>query len=340
MLIDWVTSRISLEDCSESVRAAAVQLGDRVVRYCPITGEVRYEVQAWDSIRSDSHQISVRCTSDLWIQGSPARIMGDGCAVFGSGASRALDLMGCVTRMIAFVTDYLGAGALPDPSLFRVSRVDVTSNLLLGSHQEVLQGLQILRNCEGGRYRISQQRGETCYWNHGSKLRSGKAYSKGPHLIEMMKKPDYTGRQYSPLEIQAAMPLLRLELSLKREFFLRNDWRELTPADLNREWCEYFERMIGGADMVNESDLKTKILKVAPTDGQGKAAYGCWAMIQSQGWEKARDCYTKTTWYRNLKILRSAGLGDADISAGKVVALRQRIIEAQQVSDWSQLVAA
>lgn len=98
--------------------------------------------------------------------------------------------------------------------------------------------------------------------------------------------------------------------------------------------------MIGGAEMANDSSLQANILNAAPTEGQGKAAYGCWAMIQSQGWEKARDCYTKTTWYRNLKILRSAGLGDADISAGKVVALRQRIIEAQAVSSWSELLAA
>ncbi|RNL67195.1 phage/plasmid replication protein, II/X family [Zhongshania marina] len=340
MLLDWVTCRVPLDLCSDEVRTAAQLLGDRIARYNPVTGEIRYETQAWDSIRSDSHQISVRCSTDLWIQGSPARIMGDGCAVFGSGASHALDLMGCVKRMIAFVTDYLGAGNLPPADQFKVTRVDVTGNLRLGSHAEVIQGLSILRNCEGGRYRVSQQKGDTVYWSHGSKLRSGKAYAKGPHLQHMMKKPEYTGRQYSPEEIQKAMHLLRLELSLKREFFSRNDWRLLTPKQLTAEWADYFERMIGGAEMANDADLKTNIFNAAPTEGQGKSAYGLWAMIQAQGWEKARECYTRPTWYRNLKILRSAGLGDADISAGKVVALRQRIIEAQAVSSWSELLAA
>lgn len=339
MLIDWVTVRIPLENCSEAVRKAAQLIGDRIQRFCPVSGEMRYETQAWDSIRSDSHQISMRATTDLWIQGSPARIMGNGCAVFGSGASAALDLRGCVDRMIAFVTDYIAAGSLPPGDRWIVSRVDVTGNLMLGSQFEVAEALAILRNCEGGRYRVSQQAGDTVYWNNKSKHRSGKAYAKGPHLAYTMKKPDYTGYSYSPLEIQAASRLLRLELSLKREFFSRNDWRQLTPSDLTKEWRDYFDRMIGGAEMSNETDLRQKIQQAAPTEGQGKAAYGCWCMIQSQGWEKAKNCHTKTTWYRNLKILRAAGLGDADISAGKVVALRRRVIEAQLVSDWSQIAA-
>lgn len=339
MLLDWVTVRVNLEHCTPEVRHAAAQLGDRICRYCPKTGDIVYETQAWDSIRSDSHQVSIRCTGDLWIQGSPARLMGDGCAVFGSGASHALDVLGCVRRMIAFVTDYLAAGSLPPAENWLVTRVDVTGNLMLGSQAEVVQALSILRNCEGGRYRVSQQAGDTVYWSHRSKHRSGKAYAKGPHLAYTMKKPDYTGRQYSPLEIANAMKLLRLELSLKREFFARNDWRTLTPQQLESEWRSYFERMIGGAEMANETELKDRILAAAPTEGQGKAAYGCWAMIQSQGWEKARECFSKPTWYRHLKILRSAGLGDADISAGKVVALRSKIIEAQMVDDWSQLAA-
>lgn len=339
MLIDWVTVRVDLSMCSEEVRQAARDLGDRICRYCPKTGDVVYETQAWDSIRSDSHQIAVRATSDLWIQGSPARLMGDGCAVFGSGASLALDIQGCVSRMIAFVADYLGAGALPHIDHWIVSRIDVTGNLKLGSHAEVLQALSILRGCEGGRYRVSQQAGDTVYWSHKSKHRSGKAYAKGPHLQYCMKKPDYSGRQYSPLEIASAMKLLRLELSLKREFLSRNDWRTLTPQHLQKEWRQYFDRMIGGAEVSNEEDLKQKILEVAPTEGQGKAAYGCWCMIKSEGWEKARECFSKTTWYRNLQILRSAGLADADISAGTVVALRKRIIDAEIVNHWSQIAA-
>ena len=91
--------------------------------------------------------------------------------------------------------------------------------------------------------------------------------------------------------------------------------------------------------MEADNDLQERIIAAAKTEGQGRAAYGCWVMIQNEGWERARQFFSKTTWYRNLKILRSAGLGDADISAGKVVPLRRRFMEARLITDWSQIAA-
>ena len=42
----------------------------------------------------------------------------------------------------------------------------------------------------------------------------------------------------------------------------------------------------------------------------------------------------------SLKILRDAGLGDADLAKGKVVPIRRRVIEACAVTSWAQLHAA
>lgn len=338
MLIDWVTVRVPMQFLSEEAREAARQLGDRVCCYCPKTGQVRYESQRWESVRSDSHQVAIRAGTDLWIQGSPARVIGSGCAVFGSGASAALDLPGCVDRMIAFVSGHLGA-SLPHWSHWIVSRVDVTGNLELDSLAEVRQALAVLRDCEGGRYRVSQQAGDTVYWSHLSKLRAGKAYAKGPHLLYLMKSPKYEGHRYTPDELAHAARLLRLELKLGREWFARNPWKEASPAQLREEWESYFLRMIGGAEVEADNDLQQRIISAAKTEGQGRAAYGCWVMIQNEGWERAREFFSKPTWYRHLKILRSAGLGDADISAGQVVPLRRRVLEARLVTNWSQLAA-
>mgnify|MGYP003629580503 FL=1 len=339
MLIDWVTARIPLDRLSPEARTAALHLGDRVCCYCPKTGVVRYETHRWESVRSDSHQISVRAGTDLWLQGSPARIIGNGCAVFGSGPSASLDLIGCVQRMISFVGHQLGVSLPPVTDTWLVSRVDVTGNLALDSLAEVRTALSVLRNVEGGRYRVSQQAGDTVYWSHLSKLRSGKAYAKGPHLRYLMKNPKYEGHQYQPHEIALADNLLRLELKLGREWFARNPWKTATPAALNAEWNRYFLRMIGGVEVEADNDLQERIIAAAKTEGQGRAAYGCWVMIQNEGWERARQFFSKTTWYRNLKILRSAGLGDADISAGKVVPLRRRFMEARLITDWSQIAA-
>lgn len=338
MLIDWVTVRVPMQFLSDEAREAARQLGDRVCCYCPKTGQVRYESQRWESVRSDSHQIAIRAGTDLWIQGSPARVIGDGCAVFGSGAAAALDLVACVQRMTAFVGGHLGV-SLPSWHHWVVSRVDVTGNLELSGLPEVRQALAVLRDCEGGRYRVSQQAGDTVYWSHLSKLRAGKAYAKGPHLQYLMKSAKYDGRRYTPEELQSAARLLRLELKLGREWFARNPWQYVDADRLRSEWDAYFSRMIGGAEVTTDHDLEQRIISAAKTEGQGRAAFGCWAMIQSEGWERARSFFTKTTWYRNLKVLRAAGLGDADISAGQVVPLRRRVLEARQVTNWSQLAA-
>jgi II/X family phage/plasmid replication protein len=314
-------------------------LGDRVCCYCPKTGDVRYESSKWDSVRSDSHQVVAKCDGQLWVQGSPARVSGDGDSVFGCGAAAALDVSGALQRMVDFLAAHLGVALLP-AHFWVVSRVDVTGNFLLGSLAEVRQALSILRNVEGGRYRISSQAGDTCYWSQTSKLRKGKAYAKGPHLRYLQTKAKtYNGRTYSEHELQFADRLLRLELTLGREWFARNDWRSVTAEQLTAEWQSYFFRMIGGSEISGDCDMRQRIIEAAKalgkSEGRGRAAFGCWTMIKAEGWEKARDCFASRTWYQHLQILHAAGLADADISAGRVVQLRRRIIEAQQVHSWA-----
>lgn len=343
MLIDWISASLTREQIGESKWVHLEGLTDRIIRMCPKTGEVRYQSAAWDQIRSDSHQVMVQVSgSHLRMQGSPARVCGDGDTVFGSGPSRVLDLVGCVERMARFVGSIAGVDLGIHPMSWRVSRVDVTGNLALGDAAEVRQALSILRDCEGGRYRVSQQSGDTVYWGGKSGHRRGKAYAKGPHLSHLRSQPTYTGRDYTGTEITSAGRLLRLELTLGRKFWQQKDepWFETTGGELAELWENYWGQMIGDADMKTESDVKQRIFEQAKTEGQGRAAYGMWLLIQSEGWEKAREATARTTWYRNLKILRAAGLGDADISAGRVVQLRRKVLDAQLVESWAELEAA
>jgi len=341
MLIDWITAYLPMtaidRDHWENLRL----LTDRIMRYCPKTGDQRWESSAWDSIRSDSHQIAFKVGSDcIWIQGSPARVCGSGDAVFGEGASAALDLAGCLKRMIAFVSQQIEIPLNTSPDLWHVSRIDVTGNLILDDLPAVRVALRTLRECEGGRYRVSQQAGDTVYWSHKSRLRAGKAYAKGPHLDYMAKQKDYSGRAYTDHEKQLASRLLRLELRLGAQWIRERSgkkWHELTATDLIHEWNDYFQRMIGHADMKTDDDVKTRIFAAADTEGQAKVAFACYSIIQTQGWQQAREMYLANTWYRHLRILRAAGLGDADISAGKVVQLRRKVLECQVVQSWAHL---
>ncbi len=106
VLIDWITARLPMEFMGEEQFKRRRKLGDRIQRYSANDGEIRWESQAWYSIRSDSHQIAMRVGSDaLWIQGSPARVIGNGCTVFGNGASQELDAASCLQAMISHVSN-------------------------------------------------------------------------------------------------------------------------------------------------------------------------------------------------------------------------------------------
>jgi II/X family phage/plasmid replication protein len=342
VLIDFITAWVDLALFSEGDQAVLRSQGDRISKWNPRTGEVSWEVSTWDSVRSDSHQISIRVASDrLWCKGSPARVIGDGDAAFGAGPARALDLRGCVERMASFVCARLEV-SVPAVQRWQLTRVDITSMSLTPSLATVRQALSILRNCEGGRYRVSQQAGDTVYWSHHSRLKAGKAYAKGPHLRQAQQKPGYGGRRYTKAELVAVDRCLRLELTLGSQFWRERvgmPWYELTKKQ-HLEWhAEYFNRMLGNVE-VTEMSIETLVQAVAPSKGQAKAAIGTWALIKSYGWEKAREMTSLRTWYRNLRILRDAGLSDADLSAGAVVALRRPLLQCQQVESWEELMAA
>lgn len=356
MLIDWLTARLPFEHIHPSLVERFRRYGERVQCIDLATGEVKWEKAGWESIRSDSHALVFRVGTDaLWLQGSPARVIGDGCNVFSSGPSAALDLPGCLRSMVGMFCRQLSVLIPTDPKLWKVSRIDVTQNLLLPDLASVRAALVVLRGCEGGRYRVDQKAGDTVYWSRGSSLRKGKAYAKGPHISFQLRNRKYHGPDYTPQKIEKANRLLRLELTLGGQWFREKrsnrNWYELTPELLRAEWESYFSRMIGNAVMKKDDDVQNAIKAVnipcskcgclnPIRDSQAKAAYSMWLLIQSHGWQVTRDTTSKSTWYRNLKILHAAGLGDLDISHGKVVHFRQKIIEAQRVNSWSDISLA
>lgn len=348
MLIDWCTFTLTVPSDVPYPHQELFMLSDRIMRVSPRTGEVVWETPAWDTIRSDSHQVVIRMTArGLTMQGSPARCIGDADAVFGSGAARDLDLVGCWAAMLNVATS-----ALPDKlanflrwtpaQWWRLSRVDVTGNFVLPSLEDVRSALSVLRDVEGGRYRVSQQAGDTVYWSHRSRRRSGKAYAKGPHLRYLMNRKDYDGRRYNVSEVMLADRLLRLELRLGSNWFsdyYANGkwWVDLKADDLRQEFHDFFGRMLGSVEVKTFGDLYDHLLVVTGSENMARAVMGTWSLIESLGWETARGLVSRATWYRHLKILRQAGLGDADISRGRIVAVRRRVLELADCDSWEQL---
>lgn len=340
MLIDWLSLRLDSSSCPDWGGWLRLrEWGDRILRYCPRTGETRWEVTAWDSIRSDSHQLAIKAGGgSFYVQGSPARVMGSGDTVFGAGDA-GRDIVQCASMMIAFAARLVYVDPAPHYRLWHLTRADITANYLLPSLAGVRVALSELRNVEGGRYRVSQQAGDTVYWSHLSRHRAGKAYSKGPHLRHLLKQSTYTGCRYTDSDLDLADRLLRLELRLGSKWFyqLPIPWYRLSWDNLKEQHDEYFLRMVGveGLEGVDMGFLD-QFIKVAKTPAQGRGAARSWALVQAMGWQAARDMIPKSTWYLHQKIWKAAGLGDADISAGRVVSLRRPLIM-HPVSSWDDL---
>jgi II/X family phage/plasmid replication protein len=339
MLIDWITARLPESFFSREEWDYLVSKSDRILRYNPATGEQVWESSAWESIRSDSHQLAFKVGSDsIRMQGSPARVIGDGCNVFSSGAANNLDLVACVSRMADYFFANFGLQPRGQASDWLVSRIDITGNLLLDSAADVRIALSTLKNTEIGRLRVTAKEGNTVYWGGKSRLRRAKAYAKGAHL-EFLQRTNKLEKKYTDNELFLAGRLLRLELTMGAQLLrerMNKKWHELTALDLFYEWQSYFSQMIGNAEMTKDNILD-RIMSVASTERQARNALATWSLIQSQGWELAKSITTKSSWYRNLKILRDAGLSDSDFSAGEVVPFRSRIFEAQIVHSWDEL---
>jgi II/X family phage/plasmid replication protein len=342
MLIDWLTCRLDEHHLSREAIYELRKIGDIIIRFSSETGEKIYETQAWDSIRSDSHAITIRMGSDtFWMQGSPARVIGDGCAVFGSGASSKLDIQGCVEAMRQFVIENTGV-QLPSSGFWRVTRIDVTENYLFKNEQEVFDSLDTLSRTDGGRYKVSNQSGNSIYWSHKSRIRKGKAYAKGQHLCYLMKKKGYQGRKYSIYELELSKNLLRLELTIGPQYLRENirHWLDLTSEELSIQHEKYFGRMIGDASVSNMNELRNKLIEVCNTKAQADKAFNFYCVVQAQGLRFAENHFGRSTFYVHKRNLKKAGLGDSDISTGEISRLRRRVLDMQAVHSWEDLKVA
>jgi len=296
---------------------------------------LKWERTARETIRSDSHQLVVDVAhTDFYLHGSPARVV-EGHNVFGSG-----DPVQCALAMIRFAALHTGISLPEDVTLWRVTRMDVTQSYDLGSPAEVRQALSYLRQSEGGRYQV-RTASETVYWSRDSALRSGKAYHKGPHLRYQAKKRQV---EVTPEEIGLADRLLRLELSLKSQFWRERSgraWYEYSEDELEAIHTEFFGRLIGKVEVVEMDSLLERFDRVAPTKGQALAAYRTWSLIRVVGVREAEASMPRATWFRHRKVMFAAGLTFADLHAGNVVPFRRRIIElGKPVRSWAEVARA
>lgn len=337
MHLDWITASLPLDRLTPEDRVKLRSMGSRVLKVHQ--GEVKEEYACWTPVSENHPGPSFHVDGHrLRLAGSPTRCEGDGCNVFGGPIARSLNLYDCLQLLIRWTRLHLGT-ALPDAEQWQVSEVDVTGNLVFDQASQVLEALGILKHASTGRHKVDRTYHDTCYWNSGSRLIAATAYAKGDELRGTARKRAARKRRvYSAEELALVGRLLRLELHLRGQFFARNSWRDMSPKLLQEQWWKFFMEKLGDAAIKTPNDVLQKLLEVAPTRAQANAAYRLWTCIQSDGFEGARATFpAKATWQRHLKHLKAAGLGDADLRAGRVMPLRRNVLSYQLATDWTDL---
>jgi II/X family phage/plasmid replication protein len=351
-LIDWLTLRVDLPaSCYDGLHRVLFSR-DEVCRRNRSTGVVRWSMAARETLRSDSHQVSLQITAtSVTVAGSPARAMGLENNVFGSG-----DLRECARAMVGHAQRELALEgvALPGYRQWTITRIDSTTNHVLQDASAVRQALAYLRQVDGGRYKIAGKHSESVYFAPGSRMQRGKLYHKGPHLRRQLEKGQ---AKATAIQLRLSDHILRLEHTLGAEYMRRVRGKG-ADYDLKKQWSvdhwgaaeAYWAGLIGDVELttMNEAQaieagarIVASAMKKPPRDGGvrlGRAAYGTWIVIKEAGYVQAREQIATATWYRHLTVFKAAGLKWGDIASGRVIPIRREpLVLRHAARDWAEV---
>lgn len=334
-MIDWLTLKIDLTCLSPEVISKLRKQSARLFRV-KADGELDWESFAWDSVRSDTHQVAVRVGGQLHIQGSPARV-GLLNNAFGS-----LDIQYCARKMIHHVAIHMGLGTLPGVELWTCSRIDVTRNYLMQSDAEARQAMEYLKQSSESKQKHSYE-SNGLYIGKGSALHKGKIYLKGQ---DARRNQRYKKAVYTEEQLDIADRLLRSEYTLARHKIRRLladkgiSWHQLTPQKLLALHDDYFKDYMSQIEVTDMGNILARLRCVTPTEGQADSAYDCYTRIRMIGFSQAKASFTKTTWHRHIKNLKLAGLSRADLQPINIIPLRKRAIEVSQpLRHWDDVAS-
>lgn len=338
-MIDWLSLWLDVSLVPEPLRLLLEKESGKIMKISP-DGVVEWERCAWESIRSDTHQICLRINSRLEIQGSPARVG------FRNNAFGSLDIHYCAEKMITFALSNQGFSReiLPSLSEWGCTRIDITRNLCMASREEPVQALEALKYLPSGRQKVSFEP-DGLYIGKRSTHQTGKVYLKGQDAkrLQKSKKAFYTEE-----ELLLSEYLLRFELMLRSrkikdlsKLFKRH-WAEFTPEFLLNCHDDFFSKYLSDAEIVDMNTLLEKLIEVAKssgrTEGAAKAAYGFYLLVKQHGFEGARRTTSQATFYRHKKLLEDAGVVASDLVQSNVVPIRRKpILLCDAVCSWEDM---
>lgn len=345
-LIDWLTMRLPVSPTTHPA------IFDRVAQYAghlvstDCNGEIKWIKRNLDieSLRSDSPGLFWQLTGDgktdvLAIGASPASIE-HGLNIWGS-----IDIQHCADVLISCASRSLSM-LLPSRDSWQARRIDVTANYALPDPASVKSALSQLLVSSGARRRTSSHNrgGDTVYWNLNSDRAKGKAYHKGPQVMNLWKKNRI---QNLPEQVDLLDQIIRLEHTRGARWFRELEragirWQDLSPEYLIALHTEFFAPLVGHGIEVKNME-KTQIVKTIMqqnycTENQAVAAFNTYRNCRIDGYEVTRSTVPRATFYRHLKLLKVAGISDSHLRTASIIPFPKiRFDLARPVGCWDDI---
>lgn len=299
-VIDWLTAHIDVPDT-----AVLGDWGNRAgyTLYARPGGAIDHVTPAWLPV-AGSYDSAIRLRPSvhgLWVSGNPAKFL-TGQNLDGPDSAPAL-----LAVTLRFVARALGLPAELADWPTRLTRVDVTRGLDLGSVERVRQALWVLgivaRAERQGRAARSRS---TVYFGKHSTRHSVKCYCKADELASHPPSLLLPPALRSDLEIQAA-GCLRIEVTIRGQQLKQDKidglaaWAD--PALPERIWARYW----GAVEMAEGYRLDAQDMMALPA--YLRATYALWAA----GGDCAQVLAIRS-YYRHRRGLLAATAGRVDIA--------------------------
>lgn len=300
MMIDWLTATVPLRH-SEPINSGYVaSVND--------DGTLQWRVSKRVSIEgSFSGTMTIKSgpgfnnglISTVIISGNPVKFL-QGHNLWGSTDLRELtvDAVSLLAKKRGVVIHHEDMAAIR-AGQFDVSRIDLNQMFDMGSIENVHAWLRMAKVHASVQYRgRARSVGDTAYWGQGSSYWSMKAYGKG----EEVKRHPFHNMLPMRLELTKwAMPMLRVEATLRRRELHRNGYRSasslMAPGVLDKLMAAYMEKL----NLPDNYVLPLEALKALP--GAVRMTYQSW-----RGGVDVRSVLPRATFYRHRKTLLAQGI--------------------------------
>lgn len=327
MMIDWIT-------CTIPLIHNPIPSGTFIS--ITVDGEIEYEVsrrvlvegsfKSSVQVKSDGHLTKDGMATVLVVSGNPSKFM-QGHNIFGSS-----DVCLLITKLAQRICKLLSfPSPLVDPSLVKISRIDICESFVFRSRLEANQYIRQVALLSSARVGRPVMAGQTCYFGKNSRRWSIKYYCKGDEIEKHRLPIDIPQRDKL---IAEADKLARCEVTLRslvlkdRGLTAASTWDEDTASSIYSEF-------LGKINMSSQIKIEGDVLSNMPR---------CFHLtyLRWRSGVDVRSHMSKVTFYRHRNYLLDYGVDisipnpDTTPESAEIIPL-YKVLEPKpyKIPDWA-----